>query len=338
MTTETTAQTGTGTETAAPETPAVETTTTETTASSATATTETKAAETPSKDATLLSGAEVGDKPVAAAAGYWQPDWRQELVKQVGGDKKLEERLGRFGSPSDILKSYLSLEKEKSSGQLKRELPENATEEQKAEWRKEMGLPEKADDYLDKLTLPDGVVLGEMDKPVAAAFAEAAHAGDLKPEQYSKLVAKYYEIQDQKNTAQYEADEQYRQATNDALNAEWGHEFRPNINAVKNFLAGMPEAERNKILEGRDADGRKIGDNPVFVRYLAQMARELNPAATLVPATGDIGKSVDARLGELKVMIKDRSSEYYHGPNSAKLKAEYRQLLDAQDKMKSRAA
>src|SRR5688572_23894721 len=148
MTDETTAQRGTGMESAATQALA-------------------PAAAEPTADAgTLVGGAAAAENAQAIAPADWPADWRQKLA---GEDKKTLERLGRMASPADLLKSYRALEQKISAGELKKGLPENATPEQVAEWRREQGLPEKPEGYLENLSLPDGVVLGEADKPMAAA-------------------------------------------------------------------------------------------------------------------------------------------------------------------------
>lgn len=327
MTTETTASPGT--ETAVPETGAAvttETTTETTTTAPASATAETKAADT-----TLLTG-EVADKTVTAPAD-WPTDWRAKLA---GEDKKVLERLGRFGSPADLLKSYNALEQRLSSGEMKKVLPKDAKPEEVAAWRKENGLPENGTGYLEKLALPDGVVLGEADKPLTLGFAEAALKGNVSPEQFSGLVAKYYEMQDKAATQRAEADRDYRQKSEDDLRGEWGADYRANLNAVKNLLAGMPEGAADNFLGGRLADGTRIGDNPGIVRWMSSMSRELNPAATLMPAgMGDVGKGVNDRITEIeKLMQTDRPAYFRNEP----MQEEYRRLLEARDRMKSRAA
>jgi hypothetical protein len=324
MTTETTASPGT--ETAAPVTETAAVTTTETTAAApASATTETKAADA----GTLLTG-QVADKAVAAPAD-WPTDWREKIA---GGDAKELEQLKRQGSPVDLWKKARALEQKLSSGEYKRDLPKDATPEQVKEWRAERGIPEAPAGYLEKLTLPDGVVLGEADKPIAAAFAEAAFDGSIDPGQYSKLVAKYYAMQDDMARQRAEADLAFQTESNTQLKAEFGAEYVPNLNRVKNLMAPLPETVAKNFLAGRMGDGTVIGDHPVVIKWLSSIARELLPTNTMLPVSADNGKSVDSRLTELKALLKDRQSEYYKGPNANKLQEEYRLLVDA----KSRAA
>ena len=47
---------------------------------------------------------------------------------------------------------------------------------------------------------------------------------------------------------------------------------------------------------GRTADGYRVGDDPHVLRWLAGLAREMNPAATLLPA-GTVGVPYNASIG-----------------------------------------
>lgn len=261
------------------------------------------------------------------------PDWRARLA---GDDEFLLKKLARFPDEKTAWKSYRSLEQKLSSGEYVRPLAENATPEEKATWRKENGLPEKADEYVEKLALPSGLVIGEAEKPVVAELAAVAHESNLDPKAFNGLVAKYYEIQDKQRQAQEDADVAFKLESEDVLRKDWqGPDFRRNLTAVSNLMATWPEGLAASILAGRDPNGRKLGDNPAFIRQLAVIATELNPAATLVPAgTTDPAKSVDGRLNEIRELRRNKPDEY--NANSKKLEAEEIELIDAQLKMQKR--
>jgi hypothetical protein len=297
------------------------------------------AADTGTKDSgTILDAADKGgDDKGSADKGAddkaAQPDWRAQLA---GDDKEALKRLARFPDQQTLWKSYRSLEQKISSGEFKKPLAENATPEEKATWRKENGLPEKPDEYVSKLALPNGLVIGEAEKPVVAELAAVAHENNLDPKAFNGLVAKYYEIQDKQRQAQEDADAAFKIASEDALRKDWqGPDFRRNLTAVNNLIATWPEGLASAVLAGRDPSGRKLGDNPAFIRQLATLALELNPAATLVPAgTTDPGKSVDARLEEIRTLRRTDPDKY--NQDAKKLEAEEIELIDAQLKMQKR--
>jgi hypothetical protein len=75
-----------------------------------------------------------------AKAFTWGDGWREHLA---AGDDKARARLERFQTPTDIFKSYRALEQRVSSGELKANLPfpDKGTDEEKAAWRKDAGIP-----------------------------------------------------------------------------------------------------------------------------------------------------------------------------------------------------
>jgi hypothetical protein len=302
--------------------------------------------------ASIIGGAGGADKGVAASGepakgadaapakdGAGDTEIAAWRLQMAGEDKAALKQLERYSSPADVWKKAKALEAKLSSGEFKRDLPDNASDEEKATWRKENGIPDKPEGYVEKITLPKGLVLGEADKPLATEFAAAAAEANLTPAQYSRMVAQYYAIQDKVKVHQEEADAAFHDEATEKLREEWGADYKRNVNAVNNLVAAMPPSLSGRLLSGRTADGRKIANDPEMIAWLSSMARELNPAATLVPAgTSDAGKSVAARIADIETLMKDRSGEYYRGPKSAALQTEYRELITARETMKARAA
>lgn len=295
----------------------------------------TDAADAKAGNTTLLNGA-ASDKPAEGDkdASSDAPDWRARLA---GDDKDALKRLSRFSDEAAFYKSYRALESKLSSGDYKKALPEGASDEERATWRKENGLPEKAEGYVEALELPKGLVIGEADKPIVGKLAETALAENLPPKAFNGLVAKYYELQDAQRAAQEDADASYKQESEDALRADWqGAAFRQNLTAVNNLIASWPADLAANILAARTPDGRKVGDNPIFIKQLAALAVELNPTSTLVPAgTTDPGKTVESELAEIRKLRREDPNAY---DADKKLQARELELLTAQEKMKSRNA
>lgn len=267
------------------------------------------------------------------------PDWR---VRMAGEDKDALKRLGRFTDEGQFFKSYRALEQKLSSGEVVKKLAPDATAEELATWRKENGIPEKPEAYVEGFKSPKGIVLSEADKPIVGEIAAAALDGNVPPEAFNKIVEKYYEVQEAQAAAQAEADATYKQQAEDTLRGLWqGAEYRQNLVAVQNLMAGWPEGLAAQVLAGRDPEGRKLGDNPAFIQQLAALQRELNPMAALVPAgSSDPGKAGQARLDEIKGWMGAKSGSPEHAKywKDEKVQAEYRSLIDAQNTIKGRSA
>ena len=280
------------------------------------------------KSETLLSDPGE-DKPVAAPAD-WPEDWR---AKVAGEDEKLLKRLDRFKSPGDIVKSWRALEQKVSSGEVVAKLPKDASEEQVAEYRKANGIPEKSEGYLDALS--SGVVIGEDDKALVGSFLESAHAQNASPEVVSAAIDWYYGLQEEQAATMAQADRERKQAAEDELRAEWGGEYRANINSVTSFLDAAPEGLKKQLLGARLADGSPLGDNPDALRWLVSLANEANPAGFIAPSDGASQiESVETEIKEIeKTMREDRKSY----DRDEAMQKRYLTLIGAREKLKARA-
>jgi hypothetical protein len=258
------------------------------------------------------------------------PDWRAQLA---GDDAKLRERLNRFATPADLARSYRSLEQKLSSGDYRRVMPENATDEQKAAWRKEQGIPDKPDDY--KAELPEGLVLGKDDQPVVDLFRQFAHERNYTPQQFNEALTWYYETQDALASQREDRDAAFRQQTEDALRAEYGADCRRNMNVLGTVRDSMPEDLAARLLAGRLADGTKIGNDPGFIKWMVSLGLELNPASTLVPSVANAGQSIQAELDQIARLRVDNPEKYW---KDNRLLERERELIEAQTKMRTRAA
>lgn len=272
-----------------------------------------------------IAGSDPEDKPVAAPAD-WPEDWREKLA---GKDDKMLARLKRFQSPANVLKSWRELEQKISSGEFKKQPGKDATPEQLAEWRKENGIPDKPDDYKFDL---GGFIPAEADKPILENFKALAHEQSLSPDIANKMVGWYFQQQEQAVAQQVAADKEFHIGSQVELRAEWGPEFRANVNAMNTFLdATAPDGLKDRLFGARLADGKLLGDDPHMLRWLAQLARDMQPGADLVPVgTTNVNKGVTERIAEIESMMRDDPQKYYQGKYDQELLKYYA----ARDRMK----
>ena len=258
------------------------------------------------------------------------PDWRDRFAD---GDAQYRKRLDRFADELAFVKSYRALEQRFSAGDYVRPLPPNASDEEKAAWRRENGLPEAAEGYVEALALPNGVVIGDADKETVTQFATAALEAGMPPAHFSQMVAKYYDIVEAQAAAREDADHAFRQDSENALKTEWRGDYRRNLAAIQSMMANWPDGLMDRLLAGRAPDGRKFGDDAELLRQLAKLARELNPAPTLEPTgAGNAGRGAAERKRELEGMMRDRTSPYWKGGEAANLQQEYRDILVSEER------
>jgi hypothetical protein len=260
----------------------------------------------------------------------WPDNWRQNLAK---GDEKVLGRLQRFAAPDDVWTSYRALEQRISSGELKPVVPypEKGTAEQQAEWRKLNGLPDKPEAY--DTNLGDGVVIGEEDKPVVDSFLKFAHGKHIPPA-VVKDTLKWYLSEYRTETEQKKAEtfKTLQKDTEDALRADWGGDYRGNRGAIDQMLDGRVPADSDL----KELIIRAVDTNAEFAKLLAGLALEINPAATLVSATGsDQSKTVDEEISKIEKFMRDDRRAYN---KDEKAQARLRTLYEARERMKSRQA
>jgi hypothetical protein len=268
------------------------------------------------------------EPPPVAMPATWPEKWREEMA---GDDKKLLARLERMQSPKDILNSWRAMEQRLSSGELKRALPNNATPEEVAEYRKSWGIPDKPEGY--DITLPNGFVWGEADKPLLQDYTGFALERNLPQDVVKANLEWVVRMQDKMQEQIAQRDENERITGSEALRAEWGKDFKANLTAAKNLFPD--ENTWNLLMGSRAEDGVKIGNKPEVLKLLAGISREVNPFATLVPDnTAAPAKSAEARMAELNGMMRDKSGPYWRGAQANALQQEWRDLFNALEKSK----
>lgn len=266
------------------------------------------------------SGAGGGGAPAAD----WAPDWR---LKIAGGDEKIAKTLERFATPKDIHNSWKALQQRLSTGELRSVLPKDAKPEDVAKWRVENGIPEKPDAY----EMPEGLVVGETDKAGVNEFLTAMHGANATPAQVQAGLNAYYKIKEQSIAAMGEADVSHRDEVQDTLRAEWGAEYRGNVNSINAFLDMAPAGIKEKLLSARMPDGRAVANDPDMMRTLIAWAREVNPVGTVVPSGGDQMGAIDTEIDKIRKVMREDRKAY---DRDEKMQERFRQLLEARDKRK----
>ena len=257
-------------------------------------------------------------------------------VEYAKGDDKMLKRLERYASPQAMVDALIAAQNKISGGGLKAALPADATPEQLNEWRRDNGIPEKPTDYA--VSLADGLTISDADKPVIDAFRDVAHKANLTQTQLDAVLNFNAQIEEQRLAERAVVELQQRDAGIEALRAEWGSEYKLNLNLIDGFLATAPTGVREQLLGARLADGTPLGNNVDVLRFLAATAREINPTATV---TGSMGtgatEAIAAEMDSMKALMGDKKSAYWKGPTAAKMQERYRQLLDVQEKVNRRA-
>lgn len=276
-----------------------------------------------------------GDKGADAGKGGDAPIWREDWRTQIAGtDEAYAKKLARYSSPKDVANALLSVQNRISSGELRSSLPKNATEDQVKAWRAENGIPEAPDKY--ELKLADGLVVGEDDKPLIDNLMKSMHKVNAPAGIVSEVVNFYYATKEAEEAARHQKDADAARAASDALHAEWGAEFRPNMNMVDGLLDTAPAGVKDLIKFGRLSDGTPIMANPDAIRWLNNMAREINPVTTVVPNAGaNVSGAIDDEIKKIETTMRTDRKAYNA---DEKMQARYRDLLNARERASKKAA
>jgi hypothetical protein len=281
--------------------------------------------------------ADAGERTPSPDASFPE-SWRNDMA---GGDKAFLKTLDRFDSPAAVAKAYKELTTKLSAGELRAMRPPaaDATPEQVAAWRTAHGLPENAEAYLNGLSLGDGMLAGEANRPMLLSFAQAALAGNWSGEQYSQAVRWYFATQDHLLAERKRADGAFKHATARELTREWGNDYDVNRNTVVQFCdRHFAQDLMIDLLNSRLPDGSLLANHAGFNRAILAVARTVDPRGTLLPNASGAGVSgVDSRIAEIegKYMRAPHGSDswkaYWTGDSGARMQQEYRGLLGARE-------
>jgi hypothetical protein len=270
------------------------------------------------------------DKTATEQAGPWGDDWREKLAKD---DAKRLERLRRFASPEALLQAQEEAQRKISEGVKPKGKPgDKATDDEWAAYRKEHNIPDKVEDYVKAIALPDKRQIGEADLPVINAFAERAIKSGVSPSDMSILVDEYYAMQEETQFQQATADTAFKKEAEATLKAEWGGDFAGNFAAMRPYFESVDPELYDNLFGGRMADGSKIGNHPAVLRFFAAKAVAENPMATVLTPGGNGLQTIQAEISQMETRMRnDRVA--WHKDTAAQER--YRQLITARDKLKA---
>lgn len=269
----------------------------------------------------------------------WGETWRTDFLatkKDMSEDDKgkLLKRLERYPSLAAALDGGIAAQNKINEVGLKKPLSGKETPEQLAEYRKENGIPETPAGYLENL--PQGLVIGDADKPLFEDFVKGLHGLNADPKIAQYAVKWYNDFQEKAATEQIAADEAAKATTEDVLRTEYGNDYRTNINSIHGLLDGAPKEVSEALLNARAGDGKAIMNDPQVVRWLVGLAREINPVHTIVPGSGgNPGQGLEEAIGAIEKVMREDRPAYNRDLGMQKRLLE---LYGAREKLASRSA
>ena len=255
----------------------------------------------------ILSKFETADAFYDSHQGMANANWRAPFVPEGDDGKAME----RFESPEAYGKAFKEAQATISAGFKPGVLPDGATDDDIKAFREANDIPADVEGYYENM--PDGLILGDDDKPIADVFMNALHGANAPPAIGHALISAYNDFAEKEQDAQADMDiEQSKEAT-DELRGTWKGDYRQNINAVETFLEREFGKEvKDQMLNGRFGDGRAFMNDPKILEVLARVERTLNP---LVPlhhtGDGDPVESMNDEITKIEKYMRTNRTDYY---------------------------
>lgn len=274
-------------------------------------------------DTSATTGVVADDKAPDTA---WREEW-------AGDDEGLQKFLGRYHSKPAAIKAMKDLNDGIRTGKYVKPLGDDPSESELADYRKNFGVPDKPEGYTAKL--PDGLVVGDDDKPYVDEFAKAMLEANAPKGSFDAGLKAYYAIVEKQSADATERERAAKTEAEDTLREEWGGDYRRNLNVVNSFLETAPEQVKNALTGGFGPDGIMLANNAEMVKWLAGLALEKNPIAAVVPGAGsNQAQAISDEIANIEKLMGNKGSDYWTGPKSAAMQKRYLQLVEANEKLK----
>jgi len=293
-------------------------------------------ADPPASDPPADPPADPPVEPPKSFFGEAPENWRQDAVDNMrlndpeAATRELK-RLERFKTPQDWLKATYEADRKIRKGEIQSGLPENATDEQLAEYRTAHGIPDEATGY--ELDLGEGVTLSDSDQAIIDTMLPAAHAANLPNDAMSGLSKAFFEARAKQAAERHTQDELDKQTTDKLLREEWQSDFQANTNIFSAFVAGLPEDARQEFSNMRGPGGKGLANNPAIINSIVDLMRKADPTVTVVPPNdGNPLKTMDDELASLNKMMSEEPDKWYKDQEAQR---RWRELTDAKDRLKA---
>lgn len=198
-------------------------------------------------------------------------DWRDEFS---GGDEKLKNVISRYRSPKDVAKALSEAKNFIRANRAGVQFPgEDASEEELLEFRKSMNIPDDHKDY--EVEWGEGAEPSETDLEILDTFAGQMHKVNATPKQLQAAVDWYNDQLRATEQERLERRHETQVETQTTLKAEWGGEYKSNLNAIKQFIVGQMDGDEDaatQLFRTPLADGSMLGDHLPFIKMMATPA------------------------------------------------------------------
>ncbi|MEM8973969.1 MAG: hypothetical protein AAGD43_18055 [Pseudomonadota bacterium] len=270
----------------------------------------------PPADLPKLGGADPGDPPPSdppadppaePKAVSFDDDWRAHLA---GDDTEALERLSRIKTPQDLAKEVVRQNKELSKRQANGAFPEEGSDEDKAEWRKANGVPEKGTISEYGIKTPEGYDMSEVEKGMLDDFVSTLHGINAPSGQVQTAVDFWFKANAANQQANNELDSQRNREWDGEIASDLGKDKETMLAAANAYIENRigDETLRNELLNARLPGGGIVAKHPEFVKMWIDLALQNGYADRIEANSLEAGgKSIIEQIHEIEALqSKDR--------------------------------
>ena len=221
-------------------------------------------------DSPKAAGDGGADSSKAAADKADAGSWRSTIT-----DPALAEHAKRFNSPADAIKSHYELRQKLSSAIVRP--GKDAKPEEVAAYRKAMDIPDdpKGYEFSRPEHIDEDMFKSEGMQATLGQFAAAQHAVGASKAVVKAALDTYWKIEAAARKAEVEADAKYAESSMAALTKEWGPDTETNREFARRAAEQVFGDAINEARQLTDKSGRFVLDNPLMLRALAKIGREM---------------------------------------------------------------
>ncbi len=214
-------------------------------------------------------------------------DWRATI-----DDPDLHRLAERYESASAMAKAVSDLRRETAT-RIK-PLNDNATPEEIAAYRKQVGAPLSMEGYA--FEMPRGIEPTETDAAFQNEMARAMHGAHVTEVQAKALSSAFNDFVAKQQADVENVSAVVREQSVVALKREFGADYDRNIEIARRAAFDFGSDSFVEFLETKSVDGVPLGDHPAFIKAFARVGRSAGEAPIDIEAPAGDRSTLDERI------------------------------------------
>jgi hypothetical protein len=224
-----------------------------------------------------VTAANPGIEPAPAPDGGTQPQ-PESPWSSLPEDIRSNPALSKHQNVESLAKEYVNLQS--VVGRKGVLLPKEGDEADRTRFWRELGVPEKVEDYGAKdIPVPEGL---PWDSGFADQMLGEMHKANLTKDQAKAVYESYLKLDADRWGKHMAAQEQAAGETSRVLRQEWGVAYNQNLSMAGKAFNAVFGGDFSEIDQIVMADGRRLGDDPRFLKAMLSVGKRLGEDSLLV--------------------------------------------------------